>query len=82
MTQRETDELFHSRISHKIRVLRGWCRVFNNAKHRMFVASYRANEDRKGEERGGGRRKSESQMGGVPTEEGVCCWGWRRDRPG
>jgi len=31
MTRRETDELFHSRISHKIRVSRGWCRVFNNA---------------------------------------------------
>lgn len=48
----------------------------------MFVASYRASEDGKREERGRGGRKSESQMGGVPTEEGVCCWGWRRDRPG
>lgn len=68
MTQRETDELFHSRISHKIRVLRGWCRVFNNAKHRMFVASYRASED-EGRERGR-KRAEERESNGRGSDRG------------
>lgn len=67
MTWRERDELFHSRISHKIRVSRGWCRVFNNAEHRMFVASYRASGD--------GGRKSASRMEGVQQRKGFAVGG-------
>lgn len=71
LTWRGTDELFHSRISHKIRVSRGWCRVFNNAAtHRMFVASYRASDT--GRE---GERKSESRMGGVQQRKGFAAGG-------
>lgn len=37
----KNDKLFHSRISHKIKVTRGRCRLFNNAGCRMFRARHR-----------------------------------------
>lgn len=69
------DELFHSRISHKIRVSRGWRRVFNNAEHRMFVASYRASMGGgDGGKRKGGR-KSWSRVGEIQQRKGFAVGG-------